>query len=266
MDDTNQQVAADDARLGRRVLTEPSPWPTENLCLEGSYITLTGLLETDMLSLWRNLDFAKNPSLLDFIAMQPPQTVQELWQAFEYYRRDRGMWVYAIKCTSDPADLNRPNSDVSRRTKTLGTLAYLDVQPDHRALEVGAVLFSPALQRTPAATEANYLLLKNALGLLSPAYRRVVWKCNALNGASCRAAERLGFVYEGTFRNHMVAKGRSRDSAWFSILDEEWPLVRKALEEWLSPSNFVGEGKQIRRLEDVRKDVQARKAGPVFVM
>lgn len=259
MDNTNQ-ASAEDIRLGRRIPTDPSPWPSEDICLQGTYITLTGLAKSDMPSLWRNLNFSQNPHLLDFIAMQPPQTEQELWQAFEHYRHGRGMWVYAIKCSPDLANLTKPDADMSSRTEAVGTLAYLDVQPAHRALEVGAVLFSPALQRTPAATEANYLLLKYAMdgGMLSPPYRRVVWKCNALNGASKHAAERLGFVYEGTFRNHMIAKGRSRDSAWFSVLEEEWLLAKAALEEWLSPGNFDGEGRQIRRLEDVRRNVEVR--------
>jgi RimJ/RimL family protein N-acetyltransferase len=108
---------------------------------------------------------------------------------------------------------------------------------------------SPSLQRSPAATEAMYLMMRHAFEL---GYRRYEWKCDALNAPSRRAAERLGFTFEGVFRQATVLKGRSRDTAWYSILDREWPRARAAFEQWLEPSNFDADGKQRRRLEDCR--------------
>jgi len=118
--------------------------------------------------------------------------------------------------------------------------------------EVGHLVFAPHLQRTPAATEAMYLMMRHVFEL---GYRRYEWKCDALNAASRRAAERLGFTYEGTFRQHMVYKGRSRDTAWYSITDAEWPRLRDAFEAWLAPSNFDDQGRQLRRLADFRRSV-----------
>jgi hypothetical protein len=115
-------------------------------------------------------------------------------------------------------------------------------------IEVGHLNYSPAVQRTPAATEAMYLMMRRAFDELG--YRRYEWKCDSLNAPSFRAATRLGFRFEGTFRQAVVVKGRNRDSAWLSILDGEWPAVRSALERWLDPSNFDAAGRQRRRLEE----------------
>jgi RimJ/RimL family protein N-acetyltransferase len=109
-------------------------------------------------------------------------------------------------------------------------------------IEVGHVLYSPHLQRTPLGTETQYLLARYVFETLG--YRRYEWKCNALNAASRRAALRYGFVYEGTFRQHLIAKGRNRDNAWFSMLDSEWPARKRNFERWLAPENFDREGKQ----------------------
>jgi RimJ/RimL family protein N-acetyltransferase len=107
-------------------------------------------------------------------------------------------------------------------------------------------MFSPQLQRTPAATEAMFLMAQYVFETLG--YRRYEWKCNALNLPSRRAAERFGFIFEGVFRQHMVIKGRNRDTAWYSMLDSEWPARRAAFEAWLAPENFDAEGRQRRRL------------------
>ncbi|MDQ2732857.1 MAG: GNAT family N-acetyltransferase, partial [Armatimonadota bacterium] len=120
----------------------------------------------------------------------------------------------------------------------------------------GHVHYSPRLQRTPAATEAMILMMGRVFEL---GYRRYEWKCDALNAASRAAAERLGFVYEGTFRQAFVYKGRNRDTAWFSILDSEWPRLKAAFEKWLDPSNFDGEGKQRVRLSELTSALQAEK-------
>jgi len=126
--------------------------------------------------------------------------------------------------------------------RALGVAALREVRPAMRVIEVGHVVYSPALQRTPLATEAQYLLMRYAFETLG--YRRYEWRCNVLNGSSYRAAIRLGFTFEGVFRQDMIVKGRSRDTVWLSILDSEWPAHKLAFERWLAPDNFDAEGRQ----------------------
>ena len=121
-----------------------------------------------------------------------------------------------------------------------GMACYLDVQPTQGVIEIGGIWFAPEMQRTRAATEALFLMLDYAMTDLS--YRRMQWRCNALNQKSRDAAARLGFKYEGTFYNHMIFKGKNRDTAWYSILDTDWPEVRGTIEAWLSDDNFDGDG------------------------
>jgi RimJ/RimL family protein N-acetyltransferase len=127
-----------------------------------------------------------------------------------------------------------------------GYASFMRMEPAQGVIEVGNILLSPSLQRTTAATEAMYLMASHVFDHLG--YRRYEWKCNALNLPSRRAAQRLGFTFEGIFRQHMVIKGRSRDSAWFSMLDSEWPARKHAFEAWLAPANFDESGKQRKAL------------------
>jgi RimJ/RimL family protein N-acetyltransferase len=127
-----------------------------------------------------------------------------------------------------------------------GYASYLRMEPAHGVIEVGNILLSPALQRTTAATEAMYLMARHVFSDLG--YRRYEWKCNALNQPSRRAAQRFGFAFEGVFRQHMVIKGCNRDTAWFAMLDSEWPARRAAFEAWIHPENFDAGGKQRRPL------------------
>jgi RimJ/RimL family protein N-acetyltransferase len=120
--------------------------------------------------------------------------------------------------------------------RAVGYASYLRIEPAHRVIEVGNILFTPALQRTRGATEAMYLMARHVFDDLG--YRRYEWKCNALNEPSRRAAERLGFTFEGVFRQHMIVKGQNRDTAWYSMLDSEWPARKTEFERWLAPSNF----------------------------
>jgi RimJ/RimL family protein N-acetyltransferase len=136
--------------------------------------------------------------------------------------------------------------------RPVGVASYLRIDPAMGCIEVGHLSYAPALQRTAAATEAMYLMMRRAFEELG--YRRYEWKCDSLNAPSIAAAKRLGFRSEGTFRQAVVMKGRNRDNAWFSILDKEWPAVRNALEAWLDASNFDANGSQKRRLEDIRND------------
>jgi len=128
-----------------------------------------------------------------------------------------------------------------------GMASYLRITPEHGVIEIGNIWFGTPMQRTTAATETIYLLARNAFDELG--YRRLEWKCNALNAASRRAAERFGFRFEGVFEQHMVVKGRNRDTAWYAITDQRWPAVRAAFESWLAPSNFDSEGRQRARLD-----------------
>ncbi len=126
--------------------------------------------------------------------------------------------------------------------RAVGISTLMEIRPAMRAIEVGHIVYSPALQRTPLGTEAQYLLARYAFETLG--YRRYEWKCNALNAPSRRAALRYGFVYEGTLRQRMIAKGHNRDDAYFSMLDGEWPARKAAFERWLAPENFDATGKQ----------------------
>jgi RimJ/RimL family protein N-acetyltransferase len=131
--------------------------------------------------------------------------------------------------------------------KAVGTAALMRIDPVHGNIEVGSITFSPRLKKTRAATESMYLLMRRAFDELG--YRRYEWKCDSLNAPSRSAAERYGFTFEGIFRNAIVYKGRSRDTAWYSITAQEWPRVRAAFEAWLDPANFDAQGNQKQRLE-----------------
>jgi RimJ/RimL family protein N-acetyltransferase len=131
---------------------------------------------------------------------------------------------------------------IDPRDRAIGYVTLLRIAPVNRRIEVGHVMYSPALQRTPLGTETQYLLGRYVFETLG--YRRYEWKCDSLNAPSRRAALRYGFVYEGTFRQHIIAKGRNRDDAWFSMLDSEWPVRKRNFERWLSPDNFDAQGNQ----------------------
>jgi RimJ/RimL family protein N-acetyltransferase len=137
-----------------------------------------------------------------------------------------------------------------------GVASYLRITPEHGTIEIGNIWFGTPLRRTPAASEAIYLLVRHAFNDLG--YRRVEWKCNALNRASRRAAERFGFRFEGVFRQHLVIKGRNRDTAWYALTDGEWPAVQEAFERWLDPANFDSGGQQRRRLGDLIAQARGR--------
>jgi RimJ/RimL family protein N-acetyltransferase len=126
--------------------------------------------------------------------------------------------------------------------RALGYQALMRIDAANRVIEVGNIMYTPAMQRTAGATEAQYLLARYVFDELG--YRRYEWKCNALNAPSRRAAKRFGFTFEGIFRQHMIVKGRNRDTAWFAMLDSEWPARKAAYERWLAPDNFDSDGRQ----------------------
>lgn len=178
---------------------------------------------------------------------------------------DPGIWTYlpdgpyesvedfarslaAAQASEDPiyfAILGLPDE------RPLGMCAYMRITPEFGVVEIGHIWFAPELQRTTAATEAIFLLAGHVFDELG--YRRLEWKCNSLNAPSRRAAERFGFTFEGIFRSHLVVKGRNRDTAWFSITDEEWPAIRGSFETWLSPENFDEEDRQLRSLSELMR-------------
>jgi len=182
-----------------------------------------------------------------------PDHWSDLWAAFAGHDR---VWTYISTDGpfADPSEFaafiaKRAAADdpyayaiVDLQDRAVGYLTLLRIVPVHRVIEVGHVLYSPSLQRTRLGTETQYLLARYIFETLG--YRRYEWKCDALNAASWRAALRYGFIYEGTFRQYMIAKGRNRDNAWFSMLDSEWPSRKRNFERWLAPENFDGDGRQ----------------------
>ncbi len=133
--------------------------------------------------------------------------------------------------------------------RAVGYQTFLRIDPPNRVIEVGNILYTPAMQRTAGATEAQYLFAQYVFDELG--YRRYEWKCNAHNAPSRRAAARFGFTFEGIFRQHMIVKGRNRDTAWFAMLDSEWPARKAAYERWLAPDNFDAEFRQKLKLSDL---------------
>jgi RimJ/RimL family protein N-acetyltransferase len=165
-------------------------------------------------------------------------------------------WLRQHAATSDPlafAIIDR-GAGAARGIATL-----MSIVPEHGVIEIGHIWLSPQLQRTRQATEAIYLMSRYAFDDLGN--RRLEWKCDAANAASRRAAERFGFVFEGVFRQHRIVKGRNRDTAWYSIIDGEWPSRRAAFEKWLSPANFAVQGRQLRSLSEIRAGIEAQRRG-----
>ena len=193
--------------------------------------------------------------------LDPARHANDLFEA-NSLDRDGGMWTYmpygpfaSIKeyidwmekyCSGDDPQFFAIIDNV--RGKAAGVASYLNIKPTGGSIEVGHIAYSPPLQRTPAATESMYLMMKLAFEL---GYRRYEWKCDALNAPSRAAAQRLGLSFEGVFRQATVYKGRNRDTAWYAAIDREWPLLNAAFLEWLRPENFDASGIQRQRLSDL---------------
>ncbi len=167
------------------------------------------------------------------------------FDAVEDYRR----WVAEMAAGDDPLFFALRDLASGRAA---GVASYLRIAPEAGSIEVGHINLAPALQRTPAATEAMALMMGWAF---EAGYRRYEWKCNAANLASRRAAQRLGLSYEGVFRQALVVKGRNRDTAWFAAIDGEWPRLRAAFDTWLAPGNFDAEGRQRVALSDLTRPI-----------
>ncbi|MDN5926569.1 MAG: GNAT family N-acetyltransferase [Hyphomicrobiales bacterium] len=165
-------------------------------------------------------------------------------------REEYDAWLAGAEASADPLYF----AVVDRKTgKACGRQTFMRIDQKNGGIEIGNVYWGPLISRTPMSTEALYLFARRAFDDLG--YRRFEWKCDHDNAPSERAAERFGFTFEGVFRQHLIVKGKNRDTAWFSMVDSEWPLNRKVFEGWLDPSNFDSEGRQKRRLEEIRADI-----------
>ena len=162
-------------------------------------------------------------------------------------------WLHKIAAGADP--MFHAIVDI-RDEKAVGLASFMRIEPTMGVIEVGNINFSPRLQRTPLATESMFLMMRRVFDELG--YRRYEWKCDSLNAPSRAAAARLGFQFEGIFRQAVVYKGRNRDTAWFSIIDKEWPALKTAFERWLDPANFDPSGQQRERLSALMGSITAR--------
>jgi RimJ/RimL family protein N-acetyltransferase len=193
------------------------PFP-DHIIHEGHFITLTPLdVERDVEELF-SISHLDEPTrqLWRYLPIGPFENVEEYAAFLHDWKSQAHVLAYVVRD--------------SQTRQCLGSISLMCIRPTHGVAELGNIWYAPAAQRTKANTEANYLLLKHCFAL---GYRRMEWKCNSLNEPSKRAAQRLGFTYEGTFRQHMLVKGENRDTAWFSMLDLEWQDRRAKLERWL---------------------------------
>ena len=185
----------------------------------------------------------------DLLAVYGPDTPREMWTyLFQEPVADMAELVTVLNQMLARKDRFYYAIIDNVTGKALGTFSLMRIDQNNRVIEVGAVTFSPALKGTRIGTEAQYLLARYVFEKLN--YRRYEWKCDALNLPSRRAAERLGFVYEGTFRQAVVYKGRTRDTDWLSMIDKEWPQAKARLEAWLAPENFDQNGRQYKSLRE----------------
>ena len=204
---------------------------------EGRFVQLVALdPERHGPELWGHM--AGQPELWDYLFEAPPETEAAFLSVLENACAKDGWEGYAICLPNEGA---------------VGYAFYLNIVPQMGSIEVGNINFSPALQRTPAATEAMYLMMREAFDL---GYRRYEWKCNALNMPSRRAAQRLGFSWEGIFRQHMVVKSRNRDTAWLAMIDQDWSALQVAFQTWLAPENFDAAGRQRTSLRDLTTPIR----------
>jgi RimJ/RimL family protein N-acetyltransferase len=195
----------------------------------------------------------------DRIALAPLDPDRHAEPLFAASHGDPRLWDYLAYGPFDSLDAFREHLRAQAASEDplffsvgdAGVASFLRMEPAHGVIEIGHIWFGTPLQRTAAATEAIYLLARHAFDDLG--WRRLEWKTNALNSASRRAAERFGFTFEGVFRKHQIVKGENRDTAWYSIVDDEWPAIRRGFEEWLAPSNFTENGAQRRTLEQCRR-------------
>ena len=224
--------------LGKPVDYTPAPYP-KALSLSGVHVDLHPLNRDHAPSLQRYFDESEHDAIWDYLPYGPFASAQ-----------DYGDWIDENTAAGDPhffAVIDKSTNDA------IGVASYLRINPKEGSIEVGHINFSPAMQGTIAATETMFLMMQWAF---ENGYRRYEWKCNALNLKSRAAAQRLGFSYEGIFRQASIAKGRNRDTAWFGIIDQEWPELKAAFQTWLNPDNFDDAGQQKQRLSALTAPVR----------
>jgi len=220
----------------------PRPLPQADR-LEGRFMSAIRYdAARDGEGLFQAVGLKEQAHLWDHVPIGPFDDAAALSAFYTFANEKLGWITYTFRAPQGPD---------GQEGEVLGLSSYMRLRPEHGSAEVGSVVFSPKLQRTPAATEAMYLMARHLFEDLG--YRRYEWKCNANNKASARAAERFGFSFEGTFRQDQVVKGKNRDTLWFSMLDCEWPRVQAAFEAWLQPANFDGNGRQISALATLRE-------------
>ena len=224
--------------LGERVDYSGAEYP-RGLSLEGEAVLLRPLSREHAEDLHRAFSESLDHSIWDYLQYGP-------FESSDSY----GDWIEEMTASGDPhffAIFDKA------RGMYVGVASYLRIDPEAGSIEVGHINFSPLMQNSIVATESMYLMMRWAF---EAGYRRYEWKCHSLNIRSRRAAQRLGFSYEGIFRQALVSKGRNRDTAWFSVIDKEWVGLRGAFEAWLSAENFDGDGVQKVRLSDLTRDLR----------
>jgi RimJ/RimL family protein N-acetyltransferase len=230
--------------MGRH-MTDLSKWTArprpERVALDGRYVRLEPLRAAKHGDgLYAASTVADAAKRFRYLGEDPPESRA----AFQ-------PWLDSAEASTDPlyfAVIDTASGKVA------GRQTFLRIDPANGAIEIGHIYWSPLIARQPAATEAHFLFMQYAFEGLG--YRRWEWKCNNRNEPSKRAAERFGFTFEGVFRQHMVIKGENRDTAWYSIIDREWPVLKLAYQEWLDPANFGPDGNQKQRLEEIRAAVR----------
>ncbi|KAF2450038.1 acyl-CoA N-acyltransferase [Karstenula rhodostoma CBS 690.94] len=227
---------SNDEKFGPLVPDTPANPPTYDIKLTGHHVTIVPVHPIHAEALYAQVSGPSNASLFDYLFDDPPESLSAFRASLAKKAETTNPWTYTIllNTTSQP----------------VGLASLMRMELPNRTIEIGSILYTPTLQRTPAATEVQYLFASYVFDTLR--FRRYEWKCNDLNKPSIRAAKRLGFVYEGTFRQHMIARGRNRDTAWFAMLDGEWEGVKRGFEGWLAEGNFE-QGVQKRRLEEFRE-------------
>ena len=232
--------------LGPWVDSTPRPLPSR-VPIKGTFVQLEPLHVRHVPELWRAAAGADES--WDYLGYGPFATEAALRSFVGDFAATFDPLAYAVR----PAVTGLAS----------GWLTLMTIEPRHAHIELGNVWLGPVMQRTRAATEAMFLAMQTAMEELG--YRRLTWKCNALNAASRRAAARFGFTFEGVLRAHMVVKGRLRDTAYYSLLDQEWPCCRAALTSWLQPSNFNSDGTAVRGLADIRAGLATSQGGSIGV-
>lgn len=231
----NQRINKYNQPIGEELSNWQKRKSPSDMYYVGKYTIVTRLSHTHTKELY-NAYKNSNPSNWTYLTDEPPHNYEEFEQTLLEKIESSSQIYYAV--------LNKETN------KPLGIFSLMRINEESGVVEVGSINFSDALRRTTISTEAHYLLAKYVFEELQ--YRRYEWKCDSLNTPSIKTAKRLGFKYEGTFRNDVIYKKRSRSTNWFSILIEEWPLHKQAFTQWLSVENFDDKGNQVQRLETFR--------------